>query len=141
MSIIADTGGLYALLDSGDLHHDAVRAVVDQIDRPLVVPSTILTELDYLLRTKIGVKAEIVALDNVLRGAFVLEPIESTDLLRCRELLLQYRDLDIGLADASVVAVAERLGTHRILTVDLRDFRAMQSRLGKPFLLLPADAS
>jgi len=46
VSIIADTGGLYALLDSGDLHHDAVRAVVDQIDRPLVVPSTILTELD-----------------------------------------------------------------------------------------------
>lgn len=55
-------------------------------------------------------------------------------------LIERYRDLDLGLADTAVMATAERRGTLRILTVDERDFRAVLSRNGKPFVLLPADA-
>jgi hypothetical protein len=60
-------------------------------------------------------------------------------LQRCAALLTKYSDLDLGLCDAAVVTVAERLGTDRILTVDERDFRAIRSARGKPFRLLPAD--
>jgi hypothetical protein len=54
--------------------------------------------------------------------------------------LKTHADLDLGLADASVIAAAERKGVRRILTVDLRDFRAVRTIDGKPFTLLPADA-
>jgi len=60
-------------------------------------------------------------------------------LLRCRELILQYRDLPLGLADATVVATAERLKIRRIFTVDERHFRAIQPRGLGHFILLPAD--
>ena len=55
-------------------------------------------------------------------------------------IVANYRDLDLGLADAAVIATAERLGVNRILTVDERDFRAVRAADGKPFTLLPADA-
>jgi predicted nucleic acid-binding protein len=100
----------------------------------------ILGELDYLLRELLGLDAELDFIDSVLAGAFVLEPMTEPDLRRARDILTQYRDLDLGLVDAAVMATAERLGTNRILTLDQRDFRAVVSGNGEPFLLLPADA-
>src|SRR5262245_38505939 len=67
------------------------------------------------------------------------EALTLADLKRCAALISKYQDLDLGLSDASVVAVAERIGTDRILTVDLRDFRAIRSARGKSFKLLPAN--
>jgi len=52
----------------------------------------------------------------------------------------QYSDLNLGLDDAAVISTAERLGIGRILTVDVRHFRAIRSASGKPFTLFPADA-
>lgn len=98
-----------------------------------------LGELDYLLREFLGVDAELDFLDSVLSGSFVLEPTTPADVERCREIIAQYRDLDPGLVDAAVMATAERLETDRVLTVDERDFRAVVSRSGRPFQLLPAD--
>ncbi len=140
MSLIADTGGLYGLFDADDKHHEAIRSIVAAESGPIVVPAAILGELDYLLREYLGVEAELNFLDNLISGAFTLEPLTSEDLVRSRELIAQYRDLDLGLADSAVIATAERLGVHRILTVDLRDFRAVKPRTGSPFVLLPADA-
>lgn len=72
---------------------------------------------------------------NLRRIQTMTEP----DVKRCREILAQYGDLGPGLVDAAVIATAERLRTDRILTVDERDLRALLSRTGKPFVLLPAD--
>ncbi|MBI2193158.1 MAG: hypothetical protein HYU36_14355 [Planctomycetes bacterium] len=63
------------------------------------------------------------------------------DLIRCRELVRRYRDLDLGLADAAVVAVAERLQIRRVLTLDEHEFRTMLPKDGRPFILLPSDAA
>ena len=106
---------------------------------PCLVPGAILGELDYLLREWIGVEAELSFLDDLISGAFVLEPTTVEDLSRARQLVAQYRDLGLGLVDAAVMATAERVGTDRILTVDVRDFRAVVSSSGRPFVLLPAD--
>jgi predicted nucleic acid-binding protein len=140
VTTVADTGALYALYDADDAHHDAVSAAIDRERGVIIVPMAVLGELDYLLRELLGPDAELDFLDSLLSGAFVLEAMMELDVKRCRELLTQYRDLDLGLVDAAVMATAERLGTDRILTVDERDFRAVVSRSGKPFLLLPADA-
>lgn len=140
MALICDTGGVYALYDADDAHHVAVRAVVEAEAGPLYLPSVLLAELDYLLTTRLGPDAELDFLDGLMDGAYVLIHPTADDLIRCRELIAQYRDLSLGLADASVVATAERLGILRLLTVDERHFRAVQPQDLSHFILLPADS-
>ena len=79
--------------------------------------------------------AELRFLHDITIGAFTLEPFTSADVHRCRDLLQTYADLKLGLADAAVITTADRLGIRRILTVDQRDFRAVQSSRGTPFVL------
>ena len=140
MALVADSGALYALYDAGDAQHSAVRLVIEKEPGRIFVPMAILAEVDYLLREFLGVSAELDFLESVARGAFSLEALTPTDLERCRQLIAKYRDLDLGLADAAIVATAERFGIQRILTLDERDFRVVRPKSGKPFLLLPADA-
>ena len=139
MTLVADTGGLYALYDADDAHHVQVRRVIEQERGSIIIPTAILAELDYLLREFLGVDAELDFLDGIVSGAYTLEPLMAIDIERCRELIATYRDLDLGLADAAVIATAERLNIRRILTVDERDFRAVRPNKGH-FVLLPADA-
>ena len=139
MSLVADTGGLYALYDADDAHHAAIRDIVHEERGPIIVPSAVLGELDYLLREFLGIDAEIDFLDGLSSGALSLEPMTSTDVARCRELIATYRDLNLGLVDSAVIATAERLDIRRVLTVDERDFRAVRPK-GDALTLLPSDA-
>lgn len=139
MAIIADSGAIYGLYDRRDASHEGLRAAIEKVRDLIIVPAPTLGELDYLLRFRLGNTALLRFLLDIQEGAFVVEPVTMADLRRCAALIEKYRDLDLGLADASVVAVAERLGTDRILTVDQRDFRVIRSARGRPFRLLPAD--
>jgi predicted nucleic acid-binding protein len=140
VALIGDSGALYALYDRRDRHHRAVREAVEAEAGPIVLPAAILAELDYLLRVRLGHAAELRLLEGIQEGAFAIECFTLEDAAYCRELLSRYEDLDLGLADAAVIATAERLGILRILTVDERDFRAVRTSNGKPFILLPADS-
>ena len=140
MAIIADSGGIFALYDRKDRHHAAVRRVLDQERSLVVIPAAVLGELDYLLRQHLGIQAEIDFIESIMSGSFTLESLMPEDVARCHELVTAYQDLDLGLADAAVIATAERLNIDRILTVDERDFRAVRPKGGRSFLLLPADA-
>jgi predicted nucleic acid-binding protein len=128
---------LYALFDQRDKHHKALRDVVMAESGAILVPVAIVAELDYLLRTRLGQQAEERFLDGLMQGSFTLHPFTLEDAAECKRILVRYRGLDLGLADASVIAAAERTGVRRILTVDTRDFRAVQSNRGEPFELLP----
>ncbi len=139
MALIADTGAIYSLYDAEDAYHDAVSEVVDGDPGPILVPMALLAEIDYLLREHLGVRAELDFLDSLKSGALGLEPLTPEDLKRCRELVSRYRDMELGLADAAVVATAERRGIYRLLTLDQRHFRVVRSKSGKPFTILPAD--
>ena len=139
MAVVADSGGIYALYDIADVHHVAVRHAVENDSGPIVVPVAILAELDYMLRTHLGVEAETAFLDDVIKGSFELAPLSAEDLPRCRSLLVKYRNLDLGLADTAVIATAERLKIHRVLTVDQRDYRVVRADLDGPFVVLPYD--
>jgi len=141
MALVADSGAIYALYDASDTHHAAVRRVIEEERGPVILPMAILGELDYLLREFLGVDAELDFLDGLITGAYSMEPLTPTDVERCRQLLARYRDLDLGLVDAAVIATAERLGVRRIFTTDVRDFRTIRSIRGDPFVLLPADLS
>lgn len=139
MAIIADSGAVYGLYDRRDAFHNGLRAAIEAARDPIILPAPILGEIDYLLRVRLGNAALLRFLEDIQEGAFVVETVTLADLRRCAVLIAKYRDLDLGLSDASVVTVAERLGANRILTVDQRDFRAIRSVQGKPFRLLPTD--
>ena len=139
MTVVADSSGLFALYDRRDPRHEEVRSFVEALRAPLVVPAALLAEIDYMLREFLSPRAEIDFLASLRDGLFTLAPLLAVDLERCLELLERYRDLDLGLADASVVATAERLATDQILTLDQRHFRTLTSRRGRPFVLLPSD--
>jgi len=140
MALIADSGAIYALYDARDRHHAAVTDVIDKERETIIVPMAILAEIDYLLRVRLGSRAVSRFLEGITVGGYVLEPFTTGDVIRCQRLLETYADLDLGLADASVIATAERLNSRRILTVDERHFRAVRGAEGKAFTLLPADA-
>lgn len=137
--IVVDTGGVLAFVDDRDPHHARVRTVVEREPGPLLLSPFVLAELDYLIAKRVGSAAQLAILREVAAGAYTLVPIGTDAIDRVVALLDQYRDLEIGLADASVVLLAERYETTRLLTLDERHFRTL-TRFGEPFVLLPADA-
>lgn len=140
MAAVVDSDALYGLYNRRDRHHRSLRAAILNEPGVILISAAILSEIDYLIGAKLGVQAELDFMDDILAGAFTLEPFTIADLRRSRELLDQYSTLNIGLADAAVISTAERIGTRRILTVDKRHFRVVRAFDGKPFTLLPADA-
>jgi len=140
MAAIADSGAIYGLYNRRDRYHRALKAALIHEPGAILISAAILSEIDYLITAKLGVNAELDLVEDILKGAFTLEPFLLSDLRHCRELIDKYRTLDIGLADAAVIATAERLGIRKILTVDKRHFRVIRGADGKPFTLLPSDS-
>jgi hypothetical protein len=101
----------------------------------------VLAELDYLLATRMSAKAARSFLSEVANGAYQLEPFDQGDVDAAIDILERYADLDLGLADASMVVLAERHATRDILTLDERHFRTVLGPGLRPFRLLPADSS
>jgi uncharacterized protein len=138
--IVLDTSGLLAAIDGSQRYHADAAAVIRASSGPLLLSPFVLAELDDLLMAKVSQQAAVAFLDQVAAGAYRLEPMEADDIARASEIVLQYRDLQLGLADASLVVLAERHGTLDVLTLDERHFRAIKGPGGHPFRILPADA-
>jgi uncharacterized protein len=102
-----------------------------------VVPILIITEVAYLLGTRLGVEPEVRFLGDLASGAFAIEPVPAGDWLRIAELVATYRDLMLGTVDASLIAAAERLGVTEVATVDRRHFGVVRPRHVDAFTLLP----
>lgn len=126
MALICDTGPLLAALDAADPDHERCARVVVQADEDLVVPALVLAELDYWCARRLDPAAWHVFLDDLLAGVYRLEAPTTADIARCRELQERYADLTLGVVDASIVALAERLGEANIATLDQRHFRTVR---------------
>ena len=137
--IVLDTSGLLAALDRDQRHHESASRVLKADPGQFLLSPFILAELDSLLLTRVGARAERALLDEVAGGAYDLVPFDAGDLAEAAALIGRYEALRIGLADASVAVVAAMAQTTRLLTLDERHFRAMQPLWGETFNLLPAD--
>lgn len=104
---------------------------------PLIVPTLVLTEVAYLVSTRLGWQPEVRLLGDLAAGNFALEPVHPSDLIRIARLVAQYHDLPLGTADASVVAAAERLDVTEIATTDRRHFSIVRPAHTDQFNLLP----
>jgi predicted nucleic acid-binding protein len=126
VTVIADTGPLYALVDADDEWHDRVVEWWRANREPVVVPVCVLPEVCYLLHTRISQQAEAVFVRAVAEGEFVVEPLETEDITRAAMLVEKYSGLELGFVDATVIATAERLDATEVLTTDRRHFAAVR---------------
>ena len=137
--IVADTGAVLALLDKGDRHHVVVRSLYEEHPGEWLLPWAILAEVDYLVASELGARAQEAFLADLADGAFPVEYGRYEDIARAHVVARKYRALRLGLVDAVVIAVAERLRADAIATLDLRRFGAVKIT-GAP-RLLPRDAT
>ena len=137
--IVLDTGGLYAALDANESLHGRAVAALAAAKPPRLLSPFVLAELDYLIGTRVGHAAQMALAGEVTRGVYQLEPFSSEDVGHARRIMNRYADLRVGLADASVVVLANRHGTRDLLCTDERHFRALRGEGGRPFRLLPYD--
>lgn len=132
-----DTGPLYAAFDRDDKHHAASAALMRATVPPLLVPSPVTVEVCYHLQKHLGAQAEIAFLRSIQRGQLRLLEPETADFNRALELVEQYQGFPLGVVDAHVMAMAERLGITQVASIDHRHFRAVKLRHCDALELLP----
>ena len=132
---IVDSGVLYALFDRGDDWHDKSVAFFKSHPHDAVVPVTILGEVAYMVEAKLQGNAPRALVEWLARGQVQLEGLLPQDLRRMS--LLMSRHPEIGLVDASVAVIAERLSTDTIATTDRRHFSAIKPIHVERFTLVP----
>jgi predicted nucleic acid-binding protein len=136
--ILVDTSGLLAALFSDQRHHrECAQALLDA-EPPLVLSPFVLAEADYLIQKFGGTRAELLFLEEIARGVYDLALFAEDDVKEAREIISKYEDLQIGLADASIVVLAERRNCREILTLDRRHFRALRFAGRRSFRIIPA---
>jgi predicted nucleic acid-binding protein len=133
---IVDAGPLYAAADIGDDDHQRSLAVLERPDLHLVIPALVVAEVTYLVGRRLGARAESRFLQAL--ADFDVEAPAPLDWPRIAELVEQYADFPLGGTDASAVALAERLGTDLVITLDRRHFGAVRPRHCPALQLLPA---
>jgi predicted nucleic acid-binding protein len=137
VALILDTGPLFASLDRDDRGHNACRRLLDEAREPLVIPTPVLAEVDYLVHARLHAGVFLALLDDIVAGAYVAEDVVEADFLRIREICDRYADADIGFVDAAVLAVVERLNEPKLATLDHRHFAAVRPRHVEALMLLP----
>lgn len=136
--IVCDTGPLVAAADRDDAHHDTVVAALEGLREPLVVPAPVVVEVCWLLERNLGATAEAAFLSAGAQGELAIEDLAPADYERMASLVETYADLPLGMVDAAVVAIAERLGITKLLTINRRDFAVVRPSHVDAFELLPA---
>jgi uncharacterized protein len=135
--LLCDTGVLLAVGNVKDQAHHACLGLLRQADGPLLIPSPVLGEIGYLLQSRVGPRAEVDFLKSFGDDGFHIAELEDQDIPRMAELVETYIDLPLGIVDAAVIAVAERLRLTEIATLDHRHFTVVRPRHTAAFALRP----
>lgn len=139
MTLLVDAGALLVQVDRDDPRHSTVVQILTAEREPLVTSAATAAEADYLILRRLGLDAELAFLRDLAEGTFVVDWLTRADLTAAYDLARRNRDPALGLADASLVILAQRHRTRRLLTFNERDFRAVTPLQGGAFILLPAD--
>jgi predicted nucleic acid-binding protein len=122
MTLLLDSGFLFALFDKEDRFHQAVKTVSATLDEVVVVPDVTLVEAMFLVRRAGGIPAAVSFLEYFEKAAFQLEALQDQDIRRVREIIETYADARLDFVDTCIIAIAERLDIRRVGTIDKRDF-------------------
>lgn len=137
--IVVDTGPLVALFNRFDRYHAVSTHLLERHPGPLLVPGTVLIEVCQVLEKRVGHKAEARFLEVFSDTGFTLVDLVEDDLRRMSALVRRYASLPLGAADASVIAVAERLDVPTVATLDRRHFTVVRPCHVDSLVLLPLE--
>lgn len=140
MTLILDAASLVALADAREPHLEALLRIRKEEEGSLVLPAPVAAEVDYLLGVRFGEAARRAFLSDLAARRYDVACLEAGDYRTVAEVDARYADLGLGLADCSIMVLAERFGTRRLLSFDERHFRAVAPLQGGSFQLLPADS-
>ena len=135
--ILIDTGPVVAFFDKDDRHHALCVEILREIREPLVTTWPVLTECFYLLNFSWNVQDDLWTF--IERGGVEIHPLEMNHSVQCHELMRQYQDLPMDLADATLVSLADTLGVSKIFTLDQKDFSIYRYKQKKRFTLIPSE--
>jgi predicted nucleic acid-binding protein len=137
VSLVLDTGVVYAAVDRGDRHHEECRGLLERTTEPLVLPAPTLPELDYWLTRYLGPMSIVSLLRDIEAGLFHIEELRRNDYVRAAAVMEANADLEIGFVDSAVLAIIERLGERKLATLDHRHFSVVRPRHVPALELLP----
>ena len=122
MSVLLDTGIVYAYYDRSDRWHARARRLIEQEQRGLLLPAPVIPEVDWLLGQRIGASGQSTFYAGIVDGYYLVADLPRAAYARVAELNRRFADLQLGFVDASIVALGESLGLRRIATTDRRHF-------------------
>ncbi len=131
-----DTGPLVAAYNREDRYHEVCADLLERYPGPLLVPATVIVEVCQLVDKQLGSKAETQFVDSLL-DAFTMVQLVDDDVRRMSALMSRYASFPLGVVDASVIAVAERLNISTVATLDRRHFTVVRPCHVDAFDLLP----
>jgi uncharacterized protein len=135
--ILTDTGPLVALINRNDPNHRSCLAATRGLSgNRMTTTWPCFTEAMYLLYRAAGHRAQAALWELLHAGLLILCEISPEQRERMSQLMEKYRDQPMDLADASIVAAAEHLGTRRLFTLD-GDFRIYRLADGSTFEIVP----
>ena len=143
MIIVADTSALFAGFDADQPDHGQIAALLET--ETLAISPLVITELDHLMHRDLGFSATMQVVDalagRMAEGQYRLAELKPNDIVAAQGIRAKYEGLRLDLADAFGVILADRYRTDRILTLDQRDYRAIEPLTPgiHAFRILPAD--
>lgn len=125
MTTLVDTSALIAFYDRRSADHHAVVQAFGSTPAPLGVSPLVLAEFDFLIGKYAGEKVALTAAREIA-ATMQIEDFRAADLRAAADVMERYADLKLGLTDASIVVLAHRCRTERILTLDRRHFTVVR---------------
>jgi predicted nucleic acid-binding protein len=129
MSVLLDTGIVYAYYDRSDTWHARARKLIEDEADGLILPGPAIPEVDHLLGHRLGRRSRQVFYRGIVEGFYLVTDLPTGSYARVAELNRQFDDLDLGFVDAAIVALTEALGVSRVATTDRRHFDPVAAAL------------
>lgn len=135
--IIIDSGFLIALHTKRDKYYEQAVDLCHQIKhRAWISTWPVVTEATHFFIQRNQIKAAALLITMVENHLLELLPIENKHLCVIKSLMLKYQDLPMDLADASLVLLANEIGSGEIVSTDQRDFKTYRWKNHHPFINL-----
>jgi len=135
VSVLLDTGIVYAYYDRSDDWHRRARAFIEGERRGLILPSCVIPEVDHLLADRLGARSRLTFYAGIVEGSYLVTDLPRGAYARVAELNRQFADLELGFVDAAIAVLAETLGLSRVATTDRRHFLPLAAAVG--FAVVP----
>lgn len=130
--LLVDTGVVVAAADLDDRHHHSSAALIETHPGPLVATALEIAEPGWLIRRQLDMATEAAFYEALAAGDIGVIDLTPADWARIADLLGAYTNIGLDAADASIVAIAERLDQTAIATLDERDFRIVRPHISTP---------